>query len=150
NDAEVLLRALPSLEVRYRAQDASARQLARWLQARPEIAQVLHPALEGSPGHDHWKAMCGADGLAAGLFSIVFDARFTSAQVDAFCDRLALFRLGYSWGGAVSLVVPYDIPSMRSAALGTWKHEGTLVRFSIGLEATEDLQADLAQALAGL
>lgn len=150
NDAETLLRSLASMDVRYRAHDRSARQLARWLQARPEVAQVLHPALEGSPGHEHWRALCGDDGLAAGLFSIVFDQRFTSVQVDAFCDALALFKLGYSWGGPVSLVVPYDIPSMRSAQLGTWKHKGTLVRFSIGLEAAEDLQADLAQALAAM
>ncbi|MDB5752215.1 MAG: Cystathionine beta-lyase (Beta-cystathionase)-like protein [Ramlibacter sp.] len=150
NDAEVLLRALPSLALRYREQDRSARQLARWLQGRPEVVQVLHPALEGSPGHAHWKALCAENGLAAGLFSIVFDERHTGAQVDAFCDRLALFKLGYSWGGPVSLVVPYDIPSMRSAQLGTWKHKGTLVRFSIGLEATEDLQADLEQALQAL
>jgi cystathionine beta-lyase len=150
NDAELVLRSLPSLEVRYRAHDRVARRLARWLQSRPEVAQVLHPALEGSPGHEHWKAMCGEDGVAAGLFSVVFDERYASAQVDAFCDALSLFKLGYSWGGPVSLVVPYDIPSMRSPALGTWKHKGVLVRFSIGLEAAEDLQADLEQALAEL
>jgi cystathionine beta-lyase len=150
NDVEAVLRSLPSLEVRYRAHDASARQLARWLQGRPEVAQVLHPAIAGSPGHEHWQAVCGADGLAAGLFSIVFDARFGSAQVDAFCDRLRLFRLGYSWGGPISLVVPYDIPSMRSAALGGWQDKGILVRLAVGLEAAQDLQADLAQALAGM
>jgi cystathionine beta-lyase len=114
------------------------------------VAQVLHPAIAGSPGHEHWQAVCGADGLAAGLFSIVFDARFGSAQVDAFCDRLRLFRLGYSWGGPISLVVPYDIPSMRSAALGGWQDKGILVRLAVGLEAAQDLQADLAQALAGM
>ncbi|MBE7368391.1 PLP-dependent transferase [Ramlibacter pallidus] len=150
NDAELLLRSLPSLDVRYRAHDRAARQLARWLQARAEIVQVLHPALEGSPGHAHWKAMCGADGLAAGLFSVVFDERHAPERVEAFCDALKLFKLGYSWGGPVSLAVPYDIPSMRSAALGTWKHKGVLVRFSVGLEDVEDLQADLAQALGAL
>ncbi len=150
NDAEALLRSLPSLALRYRAHDESARRLARWLAARDEVVQVLHPALAGSPGHEHWQALCGPDGLAAGLFSIVLHERFATAQVDAFCDALELFRLGYSWGGPVSLVVPYDIPSMRSPQLGTWKHQGTLVRFSVGLEATEDLQADLAQALGAL
>ncbi|RYY64826.1 MAG: cystathionine beta-lyase, partial [Comamonadaceae bacterium] len=147
NDAETLLRALPSMALRYRAQDQAARRLATWLRGRPEIAQVLHPALDGAQGHANWQATCGAQGLAAGLFSVVFDARIGSARVDAFCDALQLFRLGYSWGGPVSLVVPYDIPSMRSAQLGTWKHQGTLVRFSIGLEDPDDLQADLAQAL---
>lgn len=143
NDAEAVLRALPSLELRYRAQDAAGRELARWLQGRPEVAQVLHPALAGSPGHEHWKALCGEQGAAAGLFSIVFDARYSSAQVDGFCDALRLFKLGYSWGGPVSLVVPYDVASMRRA----WPHKGVLVRFSLGLEAVDDLRADLQQAL---
>ncbi len=150
NDAEAVLRSLPSMALRYRAHDAAARQLAHWLDARAEVAQVLHPALPGSPGHAHWKALCGEQGLAAGLFSIVFDARFSPKQVDAFCDALKLFKLGYSWGGPVSLVVPYDIPSMRSAQLATWPHKGILVRFSVGLEDAQDLQADIAQALQAL
>jgi cystathionine beta-lyase len=147
NDAEIVLRSLPSMALRYRAHDLAARELARWLRKRTEITQVLHPAIEGAPGHAHWEALCGPRDAAAGLFSVVFDERFSSAQVDAFCDALRLFKLGYSWGGPVSLVVPYDIPSMRSARLGTWKHKGTLVRFSVGLEAVSDLRADLEQAL---
>lgn len=150
NDAEAVLRALPSIELRYRAHDAATRELATWLQGQSAIAQVLHPALAGSPGHDHWQALCGPQGLAAGLFSVVFDARYTPAQVDGFCDALKLFKLGYSWAGPVSLVVPYDVSSMRSAPLGTWQQAGTLVRFSVGLEAVADLRADLAQALAVL
>lgn len=150
NDAEAVLRALPSVALRYRAHDAAARRLAQWCSSRQEIVQVLHPALEGSPGHPHWKALCGRSDLAAGLFSVVFHERFATAQVDAFCDALKLFKLGYSWGGPVSLVVPYDIPTMRSAQLGTWAHKGVLVRFSIGLEEVEDLQADLEQAMGAL
>ncbi|NNU42898.1 PLP-dependent transferase [Ramlibacter montanisoli] len=150
NDAEAVLRSLPSVALRYRAHDAAARQLAQWLATRPEVAQVLHPALPGSPGHAHWQALCGEQGLAAGLFSIVFDPRFATQQVDAFCDALALFKLGYSWGGPLSLVVPYDIPAMRSAQLATWPHKGVLVRFSVGLEDAQDLQADIAQALEAL
>jgi cystathionine beta-lyase len=150
NDAEMVLRSLPSLPLRYRAHDAAARELAAWFQRRPEIAQLLHPAFEGSPGHEHWRALCGEDGLAAGLFSVVFHERYSTAQVDAFCDALKLFKLGYSWGGPVSLVVPYDIASMRSARLGCWTHKGVLVRLSVGLEAVEDLRADLEQALATL
>jgi cystathionine beta-lyase len=150
NDAEAVLRALPSIELRYRAQDQAARELARWLQTRPEVEQVLHPALSGAPGHAHWQALCGERDLAAGLFSIALDPRYTPAQVDAFCDRLRLFRLGYSWGGPVSLALPYDVPSLRSAALGTWPYRGGLVRLAIGLESVADLQADLAQAFAAL
>jgi cystathionine beta-lyase len=143
NDAELVLRSLPSMALRYHAHDAATRALAQWAAQRPEFAQVLHPALAGSPGHDHWQALCGA---AAGLFSVVVDARYSQAQVDAFCDALRLFKLGYSWGGPMSLVVPYNLAEMRSAGLGDLAR-GTLVRFSIGLEAVADLQADLAQAL---
>ncbi len=148
NDAEAVLRSLPSIDLRYRAHDQAARELARWLQSRPEIAQVLHPAWPQSPGHAHWQALCGRTGLAAGLFSVVFQPQYTQAQVDAFCDGLRWFKLGYSWGGPMSLVVPYDIPSMRSPELGTWTQPGRLVRFSIGLEAVADLREDLAQAMA--
>ncbi|NDZ11795.1 cystathionine beta-lyase [Variovorax sp. WS11] len=149
-DVEALLRSLPSIALRYEAHDRSARELALWLADRAEIAQVLHPALEGSPGHANWLRLCGATDLAAGLFSVVFDARYSAAQVDRFCDGLKLFRLGYSWGGPISLVVPYDIGLMRDPGVSHWPHKGTLVRFSIGLEDAEDLRADLEQALAAL
>jgi cysteine-S-conjugate beta-lyase len=144
NDAETMLRSLASLPLRYAAQDRAARTLAQWLRQRPEIAQVLHPALEGAPGHAHWVATCSA---AAGLFSVLFDERHGMAQVDRFVDALKLFRIGYSWGGPVSLVVPYQLAHMRSLSPPP---RGTLVRFSVGFEAVEDLLADLEQALATL
>ncbi len=148
NDVEFILRSLPSMDLRYAAHDAAARTLASYLQGRPEIVQVLHPALPDSPGHEHWQALC--NDRAAGLFSVVFDAAYSAADIDGFCDRLQVFKLGYSWGGFMSLVVPYDITGMRSAKVSPWPHKGVLVRFSIGLEAVADLQADLAQALEGL
>ena len=140
NDAETLLRALPTLALRYAAQDRAARTLADWLGQRREIVRVLHPALPGSPGFAHWQACCSA---AAGLFSVVFDARFAAAQVDAFVDALELFKIGYSWAGPVSLVVPYRVQEMRSQPT---PYTGVVVRFSIGFEAVEDLLADLQQA----
>ena len=144
NDAELLLRSLPTLALRYAAQDRAARTLAEWLAQRHEIARVLHPALPGSPGFEHWQATCSA---AAGLFSVVFDARYASEQVDAFVDALRLFRIGYSWAGPISLAVPYHVQGMRSQAS---PYAGVLVRFSVGLEAVEDLVADLAQAFSAL
>jgi len=147
-DVETLLRSLPSIGLRYAAHDRAARELARWLTDRDEVAQVLHPAIESSPGHRHWRALCGEADLAAGLFSIVFDERYGIEQVDRFCDSLELFRLGYSWGGPISLVVPYDIGLMRDPDVAPWPYKGTLVRFSIGLEDVDDLRADLQQALA--
>jgi cystathionine beta-lyase len=142
NDAELVLRSLPSIELRYRAQDRAAREVATWLQVQPQVARLLHPAFEGSPGHAHWRSHCRD--LAAGLFSVVLDERLAQPQVDAFIDALQLFRIGYSWGGSTSLVVPYDMRSQRSAV--PWQG-GALVRFSIGLEDPRDLIADLAQAL---
>jgi cystathionine beta-lyase len=143
NDVEAVLRALPSLAIRYAAHDRAGRALAQWWATRAEVAQVLHPALEGSPGHAHWKRVCSQ---SAGLFSIVFDERYSAAQVDAFVDALELFKIGFSWAGPVSLVVPYELKAMRRQP--AWR--GTLVRFSLGLEAVDDLIADSQQALEAL
>ncbi len=140
DDVASLLHALPSLALRYAAQDAAARQLAHWWQSQPQVVAVLHPALPGSPGHEHWRKLCTQ---AAGLFSVVFDERYRAEQVHAFVDALKLFKLGYSWAGPVSLAVPYDLSAIRADA--PWR--GTLVRFSLGLEDACDLQRDLAAAL---
>ena len=150
NDAEAVLRALPSLELRYRAQDQAARALATWCEQQAAFVQVLHPALPQAPGHEHWRNVCvsqaSPEGLAAGIFSVVMHPSLTSEQIDAFCDALQLFKLGYSWGGPMSLVVPYHIKHNRQ--LGTQHLRGDrLVRFCIGLEHVADLQADLASAL---
>ncbi|MGH8832863.1 MAG: PLP-dependent transferase [Polaromonas sp.] len=141
NDAELVLRGLNSMALRYAAQDAATRQLAAWLQTRPQIAAVLHPALPDSPGHVVWKRDCTG---AACLLSAVFKPEFTQARIDRFCDSLRLFKLGYSWAGPMSLCAPYDVPAVRTTP---WPHPGGLVRFSVGLEAVADLQADIAQAL---
>jgi cystathionine beta-lyase len=147
NDVEAILRSLPSMSLRYRAHDEATRKLALWADTQPEFVQVLHPSLPGSPGHVHWKSLCVKGiGGAAGLFSVLLDERFSQAQTDAFCDALKLFKLGYSWGGPMSLVVPYELAQMRT----TWPaylEKGTLVRFSIGLEDVLDLQQDISQAL---
>lgn len=141
NDAELVLRGLNSMALRYAAQDAATRELAGWLQTRPQIAAMLHPALPGSPGHEVWKRDCTG---AACLMSAVFKPEFTQDRVDRFCDSLKLFKLGYSWAGPMSLCAPYDIPALRTTP---WPYKGGLVRFSVGLEAVADLQADIAQAL---
>jgi cystathionine beta-lyase len=147
NDAEAVLRGLPSMALRYRAHDEATRGLALWSQRCAEFVQVLHPALPESPGHAHWRGLCKNDfGGAAGLFSVVLDPKFSQAQVDAFCDALQLFKVGYSWGGPVSLVMPYELAKMRQSWPGHLK-QGTVVRFSVGLEAKADLQLDIAQAL---
>ena len=144
NDTELVLRGLPSMVLRYEAQDRATRELAAWMQGKAGVANVLHPALDGSPGHENWKR--DARGAAC-LFSVVFDEHYAQVQIDAFCDRLKLFKLGWSWAGPISLCAPYDVPSIRT---GPWPHKGGLVRFAVGLEAVSDLKADLSPALAGL
>ena len=141
NDAELVLRGLNSMALRYAAQDAATRKLATWMQDQPQVAAVLHPALPGSPGHDAFKRDCTA---AACLFSVVFKPELSQTQIDRFCDSLKLFKLGYSWAGPMSLCAPYDIPALRTTP---WPYKGGLVRFSVGLEAVQDLQTDLTQAL---
>jgi len=144
NDVELVLRGLPSMVLRYHAQDACTRTLATWMAQQPGVAQVFHPALADSPGHAVWRRDATA---AACLFSATFHENMAQVEVDAFCDRLKLFRLGWSWAGPISLCAPYDVSAIRTTP---WPQRGTLVRFAIGLEAVDDLQADLAQALTAL
>ena len=117
---------------------------------RPEVAHVFHPALPGSPGHQHWLQVGEVPGQAgaACLFSAVFQPRYSPSQVDAFVDALQLFGIGYSWAGPMSLAVPYDMSRSRDLPLPF--DGGTLVRFAIGLEDVADLRADLLQALSAL
>lgn len=143
DDAYLVLRGLPTMKLRFEAHDAGARTVAGWLQDRPEIATVLHPAFEDCPGHAVWRRDFTG---AGGLFSVLFDASYTEQQTDRFVDALKLFKIGYSWGGANSLVMPYRIAGMRR----NWPHAGQLVRFNIGLESPQDLLADIEQALAAM
>lgn len=144
NDTELVLRGLNTMVLRYAAQDAATRELATWMQTQAGVARVLHPALPGSPGHEVWQRDATA---AACLFSVVFDERLSQSQIDAFCDHLHLFKLGWSWAGPISLCAPYNVSAIRTQG---WPHKGGLVRFAVGLEAVDDLRADLAQALATL
>ncbi|RKP54813.1 cystathionine beta-lyase [Pararobbsia silviterrae] len=142
DDCALVLRSLPTMQLRYEAHDRSALSLATWLATRPEVEAVLHPALPSCPGHAHFaRDFTGA----GGLFSIVLNARYTSAQVDAFVEGLRFFKLGWSWGGALSLALPYDIRSMRTAT--SWPYDGVLVRFFVGLEDTRDLRDDIERSL---
>jgi cystathionine beta-lyase len=156
NDVELVLRSLPSIALRYDAQDHTCRQVAAWCLQQAAFAQVLHPAVAGSPGHGHWRQLCAADavdgglvhggGRAASLLSLRFHPDVTPQQLDAFCNALSLFKLGYSWGGPISLVVPYDLTNMRQHADAALL-QGGFVRLSMGLEDPIDLIADLEQAL---
>lgn len=143
DDAYLVQRGLPTMKLRFERHDASARELAAWFKARPEVSKVLHPAFEDCPGHASWKRDFTG---AGGLFSVVFDPRFDEAQVDRMVDALTLFGIGYSWGGPNSLVMPYRIKSLRDK----WVDPGVLVRFNVGLEEPGDLIADLERAFGQL
>ena len=140
DDVYLVLRGLATMKLRFEAHDAGARTVASWLKYRDEVAHVLHPAFDECPGHAIWKRDFTG---AAGLFSVIFNARYSEVQTDAFIDALQLFKIGYSWGGANSLCVPYRMQTMRKE----WTQAGQLVRLNIGLEDPQDLIADLEQAL---
>jgi cystathionine beta-lyase len=136
------LRGFRTLEVRLERHWRSGGEVARWLEGRPEVARVLHPALESHPQHELWKR----DFLgASGLFSVVLKPCAKPALA-AMIEGLELFGIGASWGGYESLVLPFDAARTRSAT--TWQPEGPSVRFHIGLEDVGDLKADLAAGFA--
>ena len=143
-DVFLALRGLRTMELRLREAERQGLALANWLKARPEVSRVLHPALPDDPGHAIWKRDFSG---SSGLFSIVLKPASKKA-VAAMLDSLELFRLGYSWGGFESLVVPFDCAPYRTAT--EWKPEGPALRFSVGLENIEDLQDDLDRGFAQL
>ncbi|MCV0396322.1 MAG: cystathionine beta-lyase [Rhizobiaceae bacterium] len=140
DDVYQVLRGLRTMGVRLERHQASALEIARWLETQPGVAKVLHPALEGFEGHHLWKRDFNG---SSGIFSIVLDGGGTP-EAHAFLDALRLFGLGYSWGGFESLAVHVNL-SDRTIAKAP--QGGPLIRLQIGLEDVDDLKADLARAL---
>ena len=138
------LRGLRTMALRLREHEKQALDMARWLAARPEVAQVLHPALETCPGHDIWKRDFKG---SSGLFSIILKP-CSGKAVAAMLDGLALFGMGFSWGGFESLVIPFDCATYRTAT--KWSPGGHALRFHIGLEDLDDLKRDLDAGFARL
>ena len=143
-DAYLALRGLRSLGVRLARHQASAIALAEWLQNRPEVARVIHPALPTDPGHAIWKRDFTG---SSGLFAIVLKPAPKKA-VAAMLDGLDLFGMGYSWGGFESLMIPFDPSTYRTAT--EWQAEGPALRLHVGLEDLDDLKADLEAGFARL
>ncbi len=142
DDCFLALRGLRTMPVRLHRHQETALKLARWLAQRPEVARVLYPALESDPGHAIWKRDFNG---ASGLFGLVLK-RCSPAAFSAFMDSVRLFGLGYSWGGYESLIVPaHIVRKVRRFAA-----EGPVVRIHAGLEAADDLIADLEQAFAAM
>jgi cysteine-S-conjugate beta-lyase len=142
DDCSLALRGMKTMAVRLKAVEQSALALAQWLSERPEVELVLHPALPSCPGHEFWKR----DFIGStGLFSIVLKKSYSKEDVLRFVDSLQLFKIGYSWGGVTSLVMTYSMYSPKRP-----QYEHRLVRLYTGLEAIDDLKADVEQALAVL
>jgi cystathionine beta-lyase len=144
DDIYLGLRGLRTMGVRLAQHDQAGRKVARWLEQRPEIARVLHPALDGSPGHAIWQRDFSG---ASGLFSIVFKP-VPNAAVHAFLNELSLFGIGASWGGFESLAIPFNCAAIRTAT--KWTPGGPTVRIHIGLEDVDDLIGDLERGFAAL
>ncbi|MEJ7759335.1 MAG: cystathionine beta-lyase [Gemmatimonadaceae bacterium] len=142
DDCSLALRGMQTLAVRLSALEISALEVARWLAVHPAIATVLHPALPSCPGHPNWtRDFTGS----ASLFSIVFVEGTERDTILGFIDALALFKVGFSWGGVTSLAVPgFDLKRSYETGYGD-----RLVRLNIGLENVSDLISDLDQALSG-
>ncbi|WP_114800695.1 PLP-dependent transferase [Moraxella canis] len=148
DDCARVYRSLPTLALRYETQSKSAIELMAHLKDEPAFAQVLHPANPDTLGHHFWQQNCPT-GLSAGLVSVVFDERYSWADVCRFCDALKIFKLGFSWGSATSLVMLYDLTKIRT--LPSLHLQGRyVVRFCVGLEAPKDLIDDIKAALGSL
>ena len=144
DDVYLGTRGLRTLAVRLERHHESGLAVARWLEQRPEVLRMLHPAMPSHPGHALWKRDFTG---ASGLFSMVFKP-VPQKAVYAFLDTLELFGIGASWGGYESLAIPFDCTNIRTAT--RWAPGGPAVRFHIGLEAVEDLIADLEHGFAAL
>ncbi|OAN44898.1 cystathionine beta-lyase [Magnetospirillum moscoviense] len=139
------LRGLRTLPVRLRHHGQTALALCRWLETRREIERVLYPALPSDPGHTVWKRDFTG---ACGLFGLILRPA-TKAAVDAMLDGFSHFKLGFSWGGFESLVIPTTGHSIIRTA-SSWAPSGPSLRFHAGLEDAADLQADLEAGFARL
>lgn len=145
DDCWLAIRGLRTLGVRLQRQMESGLTIARWLTARPEVHEVLHPALPGSPGHTLWKRDFSG---APSLFGVVFAPRFSPEATRAMIDSLDLFGIGASWGGYESLALPTTGFLTRTAEQKDFG--GPMMRLHIGLEDPADLIADLERGLAVL
>lgn len=145
DDTAQISRSLSSMALRYRQHQHNTKILLSFLQSRDEFSQILHPSIHTHAGHTHWKMIC-QDEQGAGIISVIFHSEYDLIQIQQFCNTLKLFRIGFSWGGATSLAMYYDLKQIRQLATPHLK-EGWLIRFCIGLEDANDLVADIQQAL---
>ncbi|WP_220267532.1 cystathionine beta-lyase [Enterobacter sp. Colony194] len=141
-DCFLALRGMRTMYLRLKEAEKRGLEMAQWLQSRPEVLKVLHPAFPDCPGHELWKRDFTG---SSGLFSIVLKPEYSKASVDHMLDNMAIFAMGYSWGGFESLIIPFNCAEYRTVT--TWQPGGRALRLQIGLEDMDDLKADLAAGL---
>ena len=139
DDCFLALRGLRSMGARLRQQQAATLSITKWFQQRPEVKQVLFPALETDPGHTLWKRDFNG---ASSLFGVVLNSD-SKAAISAMVDHYRYFKIGASWGGYESLVMP-AYPG-RSRTTDSWPEDGFVLRYHIGLEDPDDLIEDLEE-----
>ena len=144
DDCFLALRGLRTLPLRLARHVASAITIAQWLRNRPEVREVIYPALPGSRGHELWKRDFSG---ASGLFAIVLEP-IAKERIDAMLDGMRLFGMGWSWGGFESLMIPVYPERVQTAT--KWDAGGPCLRLAIGLEEPDDLIADLTDGFARL
>lgn len=138
------LRGIRSMMLRIKHQDMAARKLAQYMQTRPEITQVIHPALEDSEDYAIWsRDFTGA----GGLFSVYLKPEL-SDKVNAMLNAYQIFSMGFSWGGFESLVI--DCTPQLRRNFPNKEQKGALVRYAIGLENIDDLITDLERGFEAL
>lgn len=141
-DCFLALRGMRTMYLRLKEAEKRGLEMAQWLQSRPEVLKVLHPAFPDCPGHELWKRDFTG---SSGLFSIILKPEYSKASVDHMLDNMAIFAMGYSWGGFESLIIPFNCAEYRTVT--TWQPGGRALRLQIGLEDMDDLKADLAAGL---
>lgn len=146
DDAYSALRGLRSLHTRLKQHEASGLAVAHWLEQRPEVDTMLHPALDSHPEHALWRRdFSGSNGL----FSFILKAS-DDDQLDRFLETMTLFGMGFSWGGFESLLISCDDQLDRISGDRIHDRNGPLMRVHVGLEDPADLMADLDKAFAAM
>lgn len=144
DDCFLVLRGLRTLAIRLERHQASAKKIASWLREQPEVAEVIYPALPGARGHELWRRDFTG---ATSLFGVILRPA-AKDRVDALLNGMRYFKMGVSWGGFESLILPIHIHGARTAT--RWNPGGPYLRLHVGLEDADDLIGDLADGLVRL
>lgn len=138
DDCHLALRGLRTLQLRVKEAERKALILAEWLEARNEVERILHPAFEDCPGHSLWVRDYSG---STGVFTFILKDQFSRAGLKDMLEKMQIFKLGYSWGGYESLLIPVN--STSRDRIRTWSHFGYALRIQVGLEDIDDQLRDL-------